>query len=348
MNLNVRDFEYSPGEVAKEKRSKPKAPGALPSNGRYASLNPKVVKTLSEVFLRSKGIDWNVGGTRQGAYGSVFDLSDDNTALLIGSLPSPENEVFAHVPQTTIDRFAVKVQALDSFEAEIEAIEEDTVHREISDAPENPDLGNVRGSDVVPRFAYGCTLILGGFRMRFSFAEFVQGETFKETVQSMSETSIGPLVDLFVRLERAALFLWTFGYSHADFHAENVLVESKTKDVKIIDFGFAVRMSPGKVRAIEREAARILSVERGTTDAIAKAFETYYAQNMKNTVAVRMDIDVKNVKSRKWWFNPDNRLLQKIAAYMKTIARSDTDLEERLSKARLRHYGIKSHPIKDR
>ena len=346
MNLDVRNFYYFPGQIAQNPPRKHHVdPKTFAPSGRYASLNPKVVKTLAEVFFRSKGVEWNAAGTRQGAYGSVFDMSDEHVALLIGSLPDPENEVFARVPQTTIDRFAVKVQALDSVDAEIATIEEDTVHKTLSDAPENPDLGNVRGSDIVPRFAYGCTLILGGFRMRFSFAEFVKGETFKAYVQGLSVSTIGPFVDLFVRLERAALFLWTLGYSHADFHADNVLVETKTKTPKIIDFGFAVRMSPGKVRAIEREAARILSVDRGTTDAIAKAFESYYAQNMKNTVAVRMDVDVADVKSRQWWFNPDNRLLQKVAEYLKSIARSEKDLEERLSKARLRYYGIKSHPV---
>lgn len=345
MDFDVRDFKYTPGPIAKKQSKKASPPLAFPSKGRYASLHSKVVKTLSEVFFRSKGAEWNQASTRQGAYGSVFDMSDEHAALLIGSLPDPENEVFARVPQTTIDRFAVKVQALDSLEAEITAVEEDTVHGILSDAPENPDLGNLRGSDVVPRFAYGCTLILGGFRMRFSFAEFVQGDTFKATVRSMSQTDIGPLVDLFVRLERAALFLWTLGYSHADFHGENVLVESRTQMPKIIDFGFVVRMRPKKVRAVEREAARILSVNRGSTDAIAKAFETYYAQNMKNTLAVRQRIDVSKLNTQEWWFNPDNRLLQKAAEYLETIAKSERDLKKRLSKARLRHYGIKSHPI---
>lgn len=344
MNLNVRDYDYVPGPIAKKGLSK-KKPIFVTPHGRYAPLNSTVVKTLSEVFFRSKGVEWNPSGTRQGAYGSVFDMSDEYAALLIGDLPSPENELFAKVPPATIQRFAVKVQALDSLDAEIAAMEEETVHREISDAPENPDLGNVRGSDVVPRFAYGCTLILGGFRMRFTFSEFVLGETFKTYVRGLSESNMGSLVDVFVRLERAALFLWTLGYSHADFHSENVLVETRTKIPKIIDFGFAVRMSPGKVRAIERESAKILSVDRGTTDAIAKAFETYYAQNMKNTVAVRKKVDVENIKLKQWWFNPDNRLLNKVAAYLKAIARSEQDLERMLSKARLRYYGIKSHPI---
>jgi serine/threonine protein kinase len=344
MNLNVRNFGYTPGAIAKNPPPTTKSLDTPPRAGRYAKLNPKVVKTLAEVFFRSKGVEWNQAGTRQGAYGSVFDMSDEFTAMLIGSLPDPENEVFARVPQTTIDRFAVKVQALDSLDAEIAAIEEDTVHKEISDAPVNPDLGGIRGSDVVPRYVYGCTLVLGGFRMRFSFAEFVQGETFRSFVKDRP-AQIGPIVDVFVYLERAALFLWTLGYSHADFHADNVLVETKKKMPKIIDFGFAVRMSPGKVRAIEREAARILSVERGSTDAIARAFETYYAQNMKNTVAVRKNVDVADVKSGQWWFNPDNRLLQKVVEYLEIIAASERDLEYRLSKARLRAYGIKSHPI---
>lgn len=345
IDLDVKNYDYVPGELAKMPRTR-KRDDPVVNNGQFMELPLQLLKPMVEAFFRSLGVSWDEQNIRHGAFGVVFKMTRDQVALLLGSLTQSENEVMsgAKMPVPSVDDFAVKVQSLEDLDTEMEAIEEDTVHKTITDAKKNDDLGGISGRDIVPQFVFGSTLIVGQIRIRLTISEYIVGETLRDFLRS-GDSDLDSLVRLYVHLERASLFLWSLGYSHADFHAGNIMVETATGEPKIIDFGYAVEMRPEKVSAILQDAKISIRDQRNATNALVLAFNKHYLQNMKNSVAVSKNVRPRNIRTKSFWFNPDSGIFKKLMAYLKTLAPSDKKLGDLLSKARLRAYGIQSRPL---
>lgn len=68
--------------------------------------------------------------------------------------------------------------------------------------------------------------------------------------------------DLAARVERAVLMMWYAGIVHQDLHDHNMLVDPDTKNVTIIDLGFARVLPPPVVMQLRQKIAPVVNAIR--------------------------------------------------------------------------------------
>lgn len=300
-------------------RLKPNALETMLANA--VGINPKDVKYVS-----------------QGAYGMTFQTGplQKDVALTRG-----EN-VIASTAHAPTGRVLLKVQYLTSPEDEQSAMYEDFIHNYVSESPRIDVLG-VSGADISPIFYWGATMAIEhndmDIRARVTCMQYIPSRTLFAFL-NQPDHALNPheWVHLYVQLERATATLWALGLSHADLHAQNVLVSNtpnKGPRLYIIDYGLVVKV-PEKERTDLVNTLMQLAVQGADPYDVATAFNRHYARTARIVSGVRRHVTPLQRDLRMWFMNPDSNLLRRMYEYVLDIYqdRSNHSAHDTLEKLR--------------
>lgn len=114
--------------------------------------------------------------------------------------------------------------------------------------------------------------------------------------------------ELYVRVEHAVVLLWLAGVAHGDLHENNVLVVPGTGVVKVIDFGFAVKLPHPLMRHVRGSLHSVMGRDTLRTLWRDRRPDGKYAMgNYVNTALAH-----RGYQS----YNPDKHLLDRLYSYV--------------------------------
>ncbi|ABU43869.1 PBCV-specific basic adaptor domain-containing protein [Paramecium bursaria Chlorella virus NY2B] len=217
---------------------------------------------------------------------------------------------------------------------------ENVVHKELSvgHCYKIPDASKGTCiSEYVPKFyvsyiigkrkRHMCITIMG-FAGRMSLVEYSKDLQFSHW---QSPQRGDPYAKFYVQLEKALCSLWLAGYVHLDLHRENIMV-SKDGKVKIIDFGFALKLPDVYVKSIAGGITKMIK-ERNP-----RSFADLWTKESVNGVRV-VNYTNSVAQARDYgWYNPDYKVLQTFY--------NEVPVEQRPSipKFRSEAWGVRSQP----
>jgi len=112
-------------------------------------------------------------------------------------------------------------------------------------------------------------------------------------------------VSLFVEIERAICAMWLTGYIHGDLHRANIMLDTNTMAVKIIDFGFALKLPPPFVAILGRRIYN--KIARGDMESLGDIWTQKPVDGKRRLVNYTNGV----MKSRGFpWYNPDYKILR--------------------------------------
>ena len=112
-------------------------------------------------------------------------------------------------------------------------------------------------------------------------------------------------VSLFIEIERAICAMWLTGYIHGDLHRANIMLDTKTHAVKIIDFGFAIKLPPPFVAILGRRIYN--KIARGDMDSLGDIWTQKPVDGKRRLVNYTNGV----MKAKGFpWYNPDYKILR--------------------------------------
>jgi hypothetical protein len=163
------------------------------------------------------------------------------------------------------------------------------VHRAVGRHPCRPEI-ELRGASITPRVFFSGTY--GDGETHVTVMELAPGETLAKYVSKYG--SVPRLIQ--DNIENAVLTLWfAAGIIHADLHFGNVMVNERTGEVKIIDFGFAVMLPEEEMDRLKRAMQ--------TTGKSTNAWNTSSVQPYVSAVHRNFDFYNPNGKALKVLFD---------------------------------------------
>lgn len=190
------------------------------------------------------------------AYGNVYTLVVDAAVLdflklaaekgthrVRGSTPKIGEKIAVKTVKRRVDtRYA---SFLRENVAEATAHERMTTEESCFEIPCAPGVKNC-ASDHVPKFYFA---YLADVSLYVTFMSMAGTTTLSSYLKSTSRKLDAKM---YASIEKAVATLWASGFTHADLHSGNILVDPATKEAWIIDFGFAVRI-PKTLRDLVRK-----------------------------------------------------------------------------------------------
>ena len=242
----------------------------------------------------------------KGAYGTVYLVRMTNElywtfASIFQNGGGKIITQFPHVPSNVIIK--ITKQAANSSDSNFyqENVRENLVHKRFATAS-CLQIGTkpLCISKYVPKFFFSC--IIGKPRNHRSVT----------VMEPAGNTDLDKFVrgkkipaELFVDIERAICAMWLTGYIHGDLHRANIMIDTSTNSIKIIDFGFATKLPPQFVQVLSRRIYN--KIARGDLDSLGDVW-TQKPMNGKRRL-----INYTNavMKSRGFgWYNPDFKILR--------------------------------------
>jgi serine/threonine protein kinase len=111
--------------------------------------------------------------------------------------------------------------------------------------------------------------------------------------------------NLFVEVERAICVMWLNGYIHGDLHRENIMIDTKRHTVKIIDFGFSLKLPSKFVSTLGRRLYR--KIASGSLESLGEV----WTQKPVNGNMRLINYTNRVMRSRRLpWYNPDYKILR--------------------------------------
>ncbi|AGE55267.1 PBCV-specific basic adaptor domain-containing protein [Paramecium bursaria Chlorella virus MA1E] len=217
---------------------------------------------------------------------------------------------------------------------------ENVVHKELSvgHCYKIPDASKGTCiSEYVPNFyvsyiigkrkRHMCITVMG-FAGRMSLVEYSKDLQFSHWQSPQRGDSYAKF---YVQLEKALCSLWLAGYVHLDLHRENIMV-SKDGKVKIIDFGFALKLPDVYVKSIASGITKMIK-ERNP-----RSFADLWTKESVNGVRV-VNYTNSVAQARDYgWYNPDYKVLQTFYNEVPVDQRSS------IPKFRSEAWGVRSQP----
>ena len=112
-------------------------------------------------------------------------------------------------------------------------------------------------------------------------------------------------VALFIEIERAICAMWLTGYIHGDLHRANIMLDTNTMAVKIIDFGFALKLPPPFVAILGRRIYN--KIARGDVDSLGDVWTQKPIDGKRRLINYTNGV----MKSKGFpWYNPDYKILR--------------------------------------
>ena len=132
-----------------------------------------------------------------------------------------------------------------------------------------------------------------GLAGNMSLNKFVKGKSIPAT--------------FYVDVERAICSMWLDGYLHGDLHRENIMIDTRTNKVQIIDFGFALKMPPAFVDVLARRISNMVS--RGNFQTLGDIWTEKPVDGKLRLI----NYSDRVMKGRGFpWYNPDYKILRSL------------------------------------
>jgi serine/threonine protein kinase len=257
-----------------------------------------------------------------GAFGTVFRckvtpslLEDLKNGLNVGS-----TNIYSSQPNLG-DSVIIKIQlqnpTMSDKEFMANVARENSVHKELTSSPSCYKIPLASRptciSNYVPKFylsfvfgtktrvpkdkiEYRCVTVMdsAGDMSAKEFASMLKGSRYPQL-----------FVNWYLSFEKAVTSLWLAGYVHGDLHRENVMVNSKNGDVKLIDFGFAIKIPQSFVKNIADGASEMIASESN------RSFADLWTNKPINGQQTLVDYTNRVMTGRRYkWYNPDYKVLQ--------------------------------------
>jgi serine/threonine protein kinase len=141
-------------------------------------------------------------------------------------------------------------------------------------------------------------------------------------------------VDFYVDIERAICSLWLSGYIHGDLHRDNIMIDTNTQRIQIIDFGFAIKMPAGFVSVLSRRISNMIA--QGHTGSLGDV----WLKKPINDKLRLINYSNRVMKGRGFpWYNPDYKVLQSL------FNQVPRDLRKNIPAARAAAWGIQLQQV---
>ena len=294
----------------------PEAPGSAESHKIRSSIEQLQNLPIQEALLLAKQ-----RATRQnifypekygakklgaGAYGTVYLVRMTNEiywelASLFQYGGGKIITQFPHVPALVVIKITKQSAKTSDSEFYKENVRENLVHKRLYTA-QCLQIGTkpLCISKYVPKFFMSC--IIGKPRNLRSLTvmdpagntdldKFVRGKSIP--------------VALFVEIERAICAMWLTGYIHGDLHRANIMLDTNNMAVKIIDFGFALKLPPPFVAVLGRRIYN--KIARGEMDSLGDVWTQKPVDGKRRLINYTNGV----MKSKGFpWYNPDYKILR--------------------------------------
>lgn len=108
---------------------------------------------------------------------------------------------------------------------------------------------------------------------------------------------------MYASIEKAVAVMWASGFTHADLHSGNILVDPSTKEAWVIDFGFAVRLPTALRDLVRKRIGEVIA--RGGSKSLGEIWtEKDPASDESLASFTNKATQSKGVSG---WYNPNGR-----------------------------------------
>lgn len=205
---------------------------------------------------------------------------------------------------------AIKVQVIRSREHLEATLAEDAFHLEVM---KNPLL-----SKYVPRLYAGfticskfiqaamppatCSTQLPGMVFRITLMEQLNGYTtlcdFAESARHNTPVLKESRYKLYADIRQLLLRMWSAGIAHGDLHCNNIMLDPTTLDLKLLDFGMAMRLKP---ETSAKCKTTLLAFESRRYDEARQSYRACEHAFMEDAKIAFRDFN---------WYHPDPHMLR--------------------------------------
>jgi len=201
-------------------------------------------------------------------------------------------------------------------------VRENTVHKILSSG----NAGCISGH--VPNFYMSYIIGSPGKHESITVMDVAGNTDLNKYVKNKKISAI-----MYVEIERAICCLWLAGYIHGDLHRENIMVNTRTFQVKLIDFGFATKLPPNFVAVLARKMNTMIS--RGSVESLGDVWTDKPIDGKMRLVNYTNRV----MAGRGYpWYNPDYKILRTLYNQVPRKVRSSIPVE------RSKVWGIKIQP----
>ena len=208
---------------------------------------------------------------------------------------------FPHVPTLVVIKITKQKSNASDSEFYKENVRENVVHKRLYTA-KCLQVGTkpLCISKYVPKFFMSCIIGKPKDHRSLTIMDPAGNTDLSKFVRGQSIP-----VALFVEIERAICAMWLTGYIHGDLHRENIMLDTNMMAVKIIDFGFALKLPPPFVAVLGRRIYN--KIGRGDVDSLGDIWTQKPVDGKRRLINYTNGV----MKSKGFpWYNPDYKILQ--------------------------------------
>ncbi|AGE51481.1 PBCV-specific basic adaptor domain-containing protein [Paramecium bursaria Chlorella virus CviKI] len=327
----------------------PEPPGRAESHRIPKTLRPMKNLRISEANKISKVVSTDIKFTPSkfgkkiggGVYGSAY--SAKVTASLMEQIKIGLNngggKVFKELPKAGSSVIIKVAKQKSDMSDEVffkESARENVVHKELSvgHCYKIPDASKGTCiSEYVPNFYLSYIIGTSKKHVCVTFMDFAGEMTATGYFRYLRKTKPGRdfYARYYVYFEKVICSLWLAGYVHGDLHRDNIMV-NKNGEVKLIDFGFALKLPEPFVKGIANGITKMIK-ERNP-----RSFADLWTKETVNGIRI-VNYTNRVVKGRGFsWYNPDYKVLQTFY--------NEVPVEQRslIPMLRSQMWGVRSQP----
>jgi serine/threonine protein kinase len=306
----VRSYVLSPNPpgqaeshlIPNSLRSKPLANIPIEEAQAAAKLRVKQPGTMFNPALYGAK---KIGG---GAYGTVYNvkITPGVSQRLLQSMSYGGGKVIKGVPangKEVVVKVVKQRRGMSDREFFKDTVRENVVHRILSSGvpvriPNSAKEGCI--SEHVPNFYMSYITGSPGKHESITVMD-IAGNT---DLNKYTKNKKIP-VRMYVEIERAICCLWLAGYIHGDLHRENIMINTRNFQVKIIDFGFATKLPPNFVSILAKKISNMIS--KGSV----KSLGDVWTNKSINGKMRLVNYTNRVMAGRGYpWYNPDYKILR--------------------------------------
>jgi serine/threonine protein kinase len=146
---------------------------------------------------------------------------------------------------------------------------------------------------------------------RFYFAYLATANVYATFMSMAGSTSLASYLkstrkkldaEMYASIEKAVAVLWASGFTHADLHSGNIMVDPTAKRAWVIDFGFAVRL-PQTLRDFVRQRIGDIVADGGS-----RSLGEIWSEKAPDGESLSSFTDkATQLKGISGWYNPNGR-----------------------------------------
>ena len=300
-----------------------------------------IAKTTSRNGPTSNSGMWNgagrlaawLGREKNGGAGGAVYVTKANTGILDRLFGAMRFSMAAALPRqgtAIVVKIATRAPSADKLGFIEDNVIEAARHHDLAHAKCVPMRGmhDLCVSDVVPRLYFaglvekpgrgGLYVTVMGVAPGVTVRALGNGGRDARDTRTRHEPAVD-MVDVYLKLERAACAMWAHGVVHGDLHLKNAMYDPATQRLTIIDFGLS-SVLPDDVVAKVRGA-----IARGVRTGVRSLGEVWREAGADFPIGVGLQRHVNKVMSQRsyTWYNPDGYAIMQLYSSLNEAERKE-------------------------